>query len=263
MNKKLWVNVLVFAIGTGIGFFAAKKMLEDRYNKLSQEEIDSVKAAFEARLKKLEAERDNASADDQIGSGKTEEPKPVLEKEGTDIGGRNPYVRARTAYHEMAKEVVSPNISPKPDDANDKEEYSEELITDAAGYAEHDFTDSTSRYIPPKIDRSKPYVISDEEFSTECQHFDKVTLYYYSFDDTLCDEHEEIIDDLDNTVGWDCFPVLETQTTVWVRNEKISVDYEICLVRGSYAEVIQGIRPTENLSPRERYQRKKKENNEE
>lgn len=45
MNTKALV-FLSFSLGGLVGYFAAKKLLEDKYAQLAQEEIDSVKEAF-------------------------------------------------------------------------------------------------------------------------------------------------------------------------------------------------------------------------
>ena len=108
------------------------------------------------------------------------------------------------------------------------------------------------------IDRTQPYVISGEEYTDEFEHHDKISLYYYVLDDTLANEREEVMDDIDGTVGWDVFKVLEMQNCAWVRNEPLGIDYEICAVRNSYAQAVHGIRQDENLSPRERYLRQQK-----
>ena len=50
MNKGV-VAFLAFTCGGVAGFFAGKKMLEQHYNQLIQEEIDSVKQAFRRRMK--------------------------------------------------------------------------------------------------------------------------------------------------------------------------------------------------------------------
>lgn len=102
------------------------------------------------------------------------------------------------------------------------------------------------------IDRTGPYEISSDEYNDEFLDHDKVSIYYYVLDDTLCDEHEEVMDDIAGTVGLDFFKTLENHPTAWVRNERLAIDYEICVVRSSYAEVVQGV-PHKAMSPREQY----------
>jgi len=88
------------------------------------------------------------------------------------------------------------------------------------------------------------YLISETEFITECQHFDKRELQYFTDDDALYDESEEIniITDIDGIVGQEALDYLlgQEQDRIWVRNEKLAVDYEILRINNSYSEVILG-----------------------
>jgi len=53
MNKGL-IAFLGFCGGGVAGFFAGKKLLEEHYNQVVQEEIDSVKKAFRRQMKSME-----------------------------------------------------------------------------------------------------------------------------------------------------------------------------------------------------------------
>lgn len=55
MKQKL-CSLLLFAVGGGIGFAAARQWLKQKYDRLAQEEIDSVKAAFRTAQQKGETE---------------------------------------------------------------------------------------------------------------------------------------------------------------------------------------------------------------
>ena len=75
----------------------------------------------------------------------------------------------------------------------------------------------------------KPYVISPDEFG-ELDHYQTMTLYYYS-DGILADEEQEIIDDIDGCVGTESlkhFGEYEDDS-VFVRNDRQRIDYEILL----------------------------------
>ena len=52
---------IVFAAGAAIGSVITWKVLKDKYEKLAQEEIDSVKEAFSRREKKLNSDLDEAN----------------------------------------------------------------------------------------------------------------------------------------------------------------------------------------------------------
>ena len=68
------------------------------------------------------------------------------------------------------------------------------------------------------------------------------------------DENEEIIDDIESVVGYDALAMLDMQTTVWVRNEPLGIDYEIIALNKSYQETVDGIKREAMMTPRERYE---------
>jgi len=93
----------------------------------------------------------------------------------------------------------------------------------------------------------EPYAISLEEFSEEMDHFEKSTIYYYDEDDTLADEQEEMIQDVLAIIGPAVLDHLQQELSdvVYVRNEKMQIDYEIIVLDKSYAETVSGIIPEE------------------
>lgn len=102
-----------------------------------------------------------------------------------------------------------------------------------------------SKYEHPMDDgeRKRPYEISDEQFAESMDCFDKISLFYYS-DDVLADESEEIVDDVERAVGikllmdWAGDP--DKSETLYVRNENMSIDYEIVRMEQAYSEMVCG-----------------------
>ena len=83
----------------------------------------------------------------------------------------------------------------------------------------------------------KPYIISPEEFG-DFDEYTKLSLTYYS-DGVLADENDEIVDDIDETVGADFadhFGEYEDDS-VFVRNDRLKCDYEILRDNRSYSDV--------------------------
>ena len=85
----------------------------------------------------------------------------------------------------------------------------------------------------------EPYVISADEFGF-FEDFETIMLIYYA-DDILADDADHIIEDKDETVGGDALSRLrnidDEDETVYVRDEKRKVDYEICYVYKAFVEV--------------------------
>ena len=83
-----------------------------------------------------------------------------------------------------------------------------------------------------------PYVISPEQFG-ENEDYEKISLTYYA-DQILADENDEIIEDVEEMVGFESlnhFGEYEDDS-VFVRNDAKKCDYEILLDQKLYSDVI-------------------------
>lgn len=87
-----------------------------------------------------------------------------------------------------------------------------------------------------------PYVISDIEMYNDMLEYDKVTLSYYEGDDTLSDDDDFIIADVDAIIGTanlESFGVsCEDPDMLHIRNERLGSDYEIIRTPSSYADIV-------------------------
>lgn len=96
-------------------------------------------------------------------------------------------------------------------------------------------------------DGPAPYVIAPEEYG-ETKDYEMVSLTHYS-DGVLADDWDEVIEDVANTVGAnyaDHFGEYEDDS-VFIRNERLKVDYEILLDMRPFEEVKHaGPRPDNN-----------------
>ncbi len=249
-NKAIVVRVVIFAVGVGLGFLAGKQVYEGYYAAIAQEEIDSVKEAFEKRHQNAVEAQPNPNPNTEALNGMTDEEdeapvKPVMKSHPLARSSieTNPSEKAKRNYNLVG-------LTPHEED-DDEDEDEDDTVTDAAGKTQEEM-DLT------EINRTEPYIIDDREYTEEFDHHDKLSLYYYKQDDVLCDEHEEVIDDIEFTVGYDAISQLDIQTTIWVRNEPLTIDYEIISINRSYAESVHGIGIETNLSPREKYLRQQK-----
>lgn len=89
-----------------------------------------------------------------------------------------------------------------------------------------------------------PFIISEAEYQ-ETEGFAQSTLTYYAGDKTLADERDQHIPDVDKTVGLDNLLRFGHGTgdarTVFVRNERLRVDFEVLLSDGKYAHEVLGL----------------------
>ena len=85
----------------------------------------------------------------------------------------------------------------------------------------------------------EPYVISPAEFGSN-DEYDTISLNYYA-DGVLADDMDEVVEDVEGTVGYDAltrFGEYEDDS-VFVRNEGLKVDYEILLDLRMYSEIVE------------------------
>ena len=93
----------------------------------------------------------------------------------------------------------------------------------------------------PQDDEPDTHIITEAEFC-ENDNYDKETLYLYA-DDILVYENEEIVIDVDGPVGEINLVVLQDpdESVVYIRNEAMSVDYEVIKLSQTYSETVAGV----------------------
>lgn len=217
MNKK---TILAFILGAAAGGLAAAKVLEHRYNKIIEDELES-----------LQEWRDRIMNAETLG-----EDEEVVVETDIIVDAKEPII-----YKDTPKNERIDYTKPTPEELVDSykrlvpfEDDEEEIVN----YGPED--DEEALDMDTAI-----YTISDLDFNTGAPDHDKITITYYEGDDTLADEREEIIPDINYTVGEDTlskFGYLEHDPDViYVRNNRISVDFEIIRDYGSYEETVMGV----------------------
>jgi hypothetical protein len=206
---KILILALTFVAGGGVGFFVAKKLLEEHYRELSEDEISDVVAYFTKKYEKeIEAEE---KEENRILVEKYA--KPSLE----DLVGKV------NAVKETEDEVVQVlmEFEDEEDEDLEDEEHPE--------YLEEDEEEPEPR--------DEPYLIDYTVF-IQNDDYEKVDLYYYRFDSIMCTENDEILHSPYDVLGWDWEEAVERKATVFVRSESIRTDYEIHALSKSYNEEV-------------------------
>lgn len=152
-------------------------------------------------------------------------------------------LRKEGEYSQLIKPTEESVIQPKYEDVIS--EYSgEESEEEEAVMVEPD-SDEEER------DPNEPYVISVDEYMNDRENYDKNTVTYFEVDDVLVDEREQVIPDVENTVGIDSLTKFghnsNDKNVVYVRNERIEADFEVLLDTRSYSETVLGIREDKEL----------------
>lgn len=130
----------------------------------------------------------------------------------------------KTAYKSLRAEKEE--VSAKPEE-NEKASREYASVLHESGYNYVKEGEAVS------IEDDKPYIISPDEFG-ECT-YETITLTYYA-DRVLADEVDDIVDDVEGTIGRDSllhFGEYEDDC-IHVRNDIIETDYEVLLDTRSY-----------------------------
>lgn len=90
----------------------------------------------------------------------------------------------------------------------------------------------------------EPYIVTLEDHMEGQDGYDVSTLTYYDGDDVLCDSRDEIVDDVDGMINFyslSRFGYLSNDANiVYVRNDRLKMDFEVCRVDGRYSEIVAG-----------------------
>lgn len=141
--------------------------------------------------------------------------------------------REQTNNTEKAAKNIAESV--KAEHANQKQSIKEcAAILRREGYTRYSDADVSSE----DTKMSKPYVITPEQFGDN-DDYDRISLTYYA-DQVLADENDEIIEDVEETIGFESlthFGEYEDDS-VFVRNDDKKCDYEILMDQRLYSDVI-------------------------
>lgn len=196
MKSKL-INVLAFAVGAAIGSAVTWKIVKDRYERIVQEELESIKETFADRTVVEQDSIDDSSDDEE------------------DQGQQSAQI-TWSDYEDLDDE--------EDEDDEDVEQYrvlvnqynNEEGGVDSVG--------------------TKPYVISPYDYG-ELDDYYQIELTYYADGVLEDDEYNIVhdIDDLIGEDSLNTFGEYEDDS-VFVRNEKLRTDFQILKDLRTYEE---------------------------
>lgn len=129
--------------------------------------------------------------------------------------------------HQQAAKSAAEQAKEKPDIVK----YAEKLHKE--GYTNYSTTAK-----PDTPDLGEPYVIPPEDFG-EFDDYEKISLIYWA-DQVLTDDNNEVVEDLEGSVGIDSLTAFGEyeDDSVFVRNSRLRCDYEILLDQRNFEDVI-------------------------
>ena len=235
-------GIIIFTSGVLVGAGGMYIGLKKYFEKLEDSHVEDVKAAYGKRLDELEDARKIAlgaateaiTASDAYKNGRigdNESTREALKGVGmmdgivkSKAGERidyTSYSRGITEVEEAAKGIVKDDLFPREEDEGDEEDgddpddIPEEVVEGASGGI---------------------YEISPEKLGTIIGYASNELMYYQN-DGIVTDENDEIVDNPESIIG---NLIKESgfdedgRTSMYVRNDRISTDFEIYKVRGTY-----------------------------
>jgi hypothetical protein len=217
---------LIFSLGVAVGTIVSTLVLKQRYEDILQEELESIREVQKRRIKGTTENNDDKDTTEKV--------------ENNDRQIIGSIIKNQEYGKYDTEEDYAERESPRD---CDEENYDAEEDYYKYEQASKDAND-VSRV------RTRPYVISEEEFLNQDNlvgAHEQKTLYYYA-DGVLVEENEEIIDDIVGTIGENCLPCFDDseESVIYVRNLRVTTDYEVIKLDTSYAEVVAGVNENVN-----------------
>lgn len=208
MNKS---TIFAFLIGAAAGAGGSWYYFKRKYERIAQEEIDSVKERFSNSIHVVVKDGDKKEE-----APKEQKPAYETKPDIMDYAKRLSTEGYRKDYS---------NLSNEDEDEDDKET--------APPPPQESYTGAKTNYA------KDPYVISPDEFG-EYDDYSKISLTYYA-DNMIADDNDEPLEDVEGTIGWESlmrFGEYEDDA-LHVRNERLKVDYEILKDLRKYSDVLE------------------------
>lgn len=209
-------NIIIFAAGAGLGALATYIYMKAKYEEILNEEMEDIRERSERKIHvggidiedEIEDEVANRVASKIIKFNKYQTPTEMVSSLG---------IRKRR----MEEEELAGSEHPRDDD-----NYHEEIFI-------------------PRGEPKTPYIITEDQFYNEYEHYDKTTIYFFEEDHVLVDEREELIDDPESIIGdvpaylfaeneHNMVDYDDDPDVIHIRNDKLATDFEIIRRDESY-----------------------------
>lgn len=197
----------IFGIGVVVGgagvYYGMNETLKDGYRRAVEEEIRQVKDHY-----KIVHSKDQFETPEEMLEARREETEDEYEK--------------RIALYSLETDAKAWTAADDP--------------------AVIDYTTRKPKEEPKMPSEGKAYPINFEQFDGEETHYSKDTLTYFKGDDVVADENDERIEDIEGIIGAEALSHFDefSLETVYVRNDRLSSDFEIVLDKGRFSEVVEG-----------------------
>jgi hypothetical protein len=245
MNKT-YLAIGASILGAGISFYAGYLVAESKLNKLYNEQMEA----------EIERTKNFYMATTKPGT-----PADVAEALGIDFALAN---AADTVRKFAGKDVtivrdgaiVGEASDELFEDVHDAEDQKLEDVLDERNLFDGD--DEEKHIVTTGRSADRPYQITTLEFAENETGYDQVSVTWYAGDNILTADDDSLVDD-HKCVGdhnLELFGTSQDPNIVYVRNERLQVDYEIARHTGKFAHVVQGFAHSDETYERTRRTRR-------
>jgi len=231
------------AVGGGVGYLTTSYLIKAKYAQMATDDIAAVKEQYRLLRKEGDLSDPTTIVNNTY---VTEKAEPAYKDTVDALGYTNAEIRDSidygAAFARNPEEMVArfENLNRAVEASGDESAYE----GDDEGDDEVDPKDGV--FISQRV-ADAPYVISYDEFMEDEPDYRKISLTYFEEDETLIDDGETIIPDIESLVTVKAMGMFGTGTTdtdmVYIRNEKHQADFEVARDQRGFAEVILQIRP--------------------
>ena len=232
--------LFTFIGGAAIGGLISFAILREKYDQMLEEETEAMQKYYEQGETEPE-ENPKQEKDDNVNIAYTKDSLGNMH-DTHEKAKKRTYVDYVKKYN--PNELVEERLQNEPDPLEGLE--TEDGIDWEMEDEEDEYNDAPPEDPPESpFTHTEPYIISRQDFEEENLHYDKITITYYDIDDVLADEREDVIPDIESVIGIDALTNFGNMSNdpniVYVRNDRLGADYEVCLTNDSYTESVLGI----------------------
>ncbi|QAU06290.1 hypothetical protein SEA_RICKMORE_56 [Gordonia phage Rickmore] len=278
----LTTSGISLVVGTLFGHLLTKKYVTDKYESLIEEEVLKAKA-FYSQLNKTGEFSDPAVVAERLGAKAEQADETVTADEEDIVVDDKPFrdldPEVRVNYSKYSENYTGPAVQREkpvqdpPLEINTGESMAEfeTRIAEAAhekvaaiindveeGLGEEGENMASNVFDthgvePLRVDNEEdrasgqPYIISVSEFMENDPQYSQNTISYYQGDSVLADDSDQPIPDINSIVGERNLQRFGEGSgdpnIVFVRNDRLEVDFEITQSLGTYAEEVLGVTP--------------------
>jgi len=217
-------SLISLGVGGILGYKIAERNLALRFEERLHHEVAASTAYYEhmnLREKKFDTPEEAAAALIKPGTVLTETQVP----ETTE--------RERVAYHKI---VQAENYTSE-DEVKDPE--------DAMALEIMFPTPDPDVLLRNNVFSNKPHVLTQEEFIENDSNWNQSTLTWYVIDKVLADERDQVIEDVEGTVGSENLALFgqgsSDDNIVHIRNPHLQLEFEVLRHEGSYSREVLGL----------------------